>query len=72
DSLPLEIVKPFNYLGIELSMNGKFNTAQKAIAVKGSKSLLQLYNVFDGVYVDISQKCKLFDSYVGSVLSYGA
>ena len=68
----IELVDSFKYLGLTLFKNGNWNRSQKCIAQHASFALFNLFTVFNIVDLPISQKCKLFDTLVGSVLNFGA
>ena len=68
---PLEVVDSFKYLGIALFKNGNWYRSQKTKAQHASYALYNLFTVFKDVELLASQKCKLFDSLVGSVLNFG-
>ena len=70
--IELEVVSSFKYLGVELFKNGNWFRTQKYIAQHAEYSLHRLYNVFNRLTLPISEKCKLFDSVVGSVLNYAS
>ena len=68
----LEVVTSFRYLGVELFKNGNWARTQKHIAQHASRALYKLYNLFNQITVPIREQLKLFDSLVGSILSYSA
>ena len=68
--VPLENVDNFKYLGVTFYKNGNWNRTQKYIAEHGSYVLHNLYKILSNVRFNIPEKFKLFDSLVGSVLSY--
>jgi len=71
NSVPLETVDNFNYLGVVFNYSGSFVLNQSAIAGKGLKALnTPLANIRSFVLKPITT-CQLFDSFVGSVLCYG-
>lgn len=69
---PIELVDSFKYLGITLFKNGNWYRTQKTIAQHASFALYNLFAVLKDVDLPVTQKCKLFDSLVGSVLNFGA
>ena len=71
-NIAIELVQSFKYLGITLFRNNNWYRSQKCIAQHASFSLFNLFIAFNSVSLPISQKCKLFDSLVGSVLNFGA
>lgn len=69
---PIEIVDYFKYLGITLYKNGNWFRTQKSIAQHASYAMYNLFTVFNNIELSVLQKCKLFDSLVGSILNFGA
>jgi hypothetical protein len=59
-------------LGIHFFKNGHTNRTQKRLAQHGAYALHNLFIVFNQIELNIKDKCKLFDSLVGSVLNYSA
>lgn len=72
NNIEIEMVDHFKYLGITLFKNGNWYRSQKCIAQHASFALYNLFSIFTNVELPVSQKCKLFDSLVGSVLNFGA
>ena len=68
----IEIVDSFKYLGITLFKNGNWYRSQKCIAKHASFALHNLFTIFTTIELPISQKCKLFDSLVASILNFGS
>ena len=68
----LEIVTTFKYLGVNLFKNGNWFRSQKRIAQHSLFSLHKLFIVFNQLELTSSDKCRLFDSLVGSILNYSA
>ena len=68
----IEIVDSFKYLGITLFKNGNWYRSQKCIAKHASFALHNLFTIFNTIELPISQKCKLFDSLVASILNFGS
>ena len=68
----IDLVGSFKYLGITLFKNGNGNRSQKSIAQHASYALYNLFTVLKNIELPPSQKCKLFDSLVGSILNFGA
>ena len=68
----LEVVKSFKYLGVYFFKNGNWHRTQKCIADHASFALHNLFSLFTHVEISISQKCKLFDALVGSILNYSS
>ena len=67
----LDLVSSFKYLGMHFFKNGNWHRAQKRIASHASYALHNLFGLFKHIELPISEKCKLFDTFVGSVLNYG-
>ena len=67
----LELVASFKYLGMHFFKNGNWFRAQKRIANHASYALHNLFGLFKQIELPISEKCKLFDTFVGSILNYG-
>lgn len=68
----IELVDSFKYLGITLFKNGSWYRSQKTISQHASFALYNLFTVFRNVELPVTQKFKLFDCLVGSVLNFGA
>ena len=68
----IEIVNQFSYLGVNVNYNGKFNLTQKHIAEQGRKALFAINSTFKLCNFNIETKCAIFDTYINSILSYGA
>ena len=68
----LEIVESFKYLGITFFKNGNWFRTQKCIAKHASFTMHNLFRILNTVELPTYQKCKLFDSLVGSILSFGS
>ena len=68
----IDVVDSFKYLGITLFKNGNWYRSQKTIAQHASYALYNLFTVFNDIELPAGQKCKLFDSLVGSILNFGA
>ena len=67
---PLENVHSFKYLGIHFHKNIKWHRTQQTIAQRAAYALHNIFTVFNQIEITTSQKCKLFDSLVGSILNY--
>ena len=72
NNIKLEVVTSFKYLGVYLFKNGNWNRTQKGIAEHASYALHSLFAIFNKVEISTSEKCKLFDSLVSSVLNYSS
>lgn len=68
----IDIVESFKYLGITLFKNGNWYRTQKRIAQHASYALFNLFTVFRHIQLPVYQKCKLFDSLVGSILNFSS
>ena len=71
NNVELEVVDSFKYLGIMFYKNGSWNRTQKCLAEYGSFALHNLYRLLQDMNLKTSEKFKLFESLVGSVLGYG-
>jgi len=71
NSVPLDTVDNFNYLGVVFNYTGSFVLNQSTIAGKGLKALNTLLANIRWFVLKPSTTCQLFDSFVGSVLCYG-
>ena len=72
DGKRVDTVDQFNYLGILLNYNGKFLQTQRHMAQQGQKALFTIYSTLNKFNFNIETKCAIFDTYVGSILNYGA
>lgn len=72
DNMELQIVDSYVYLGMLLHYNGKFLQTEKRLSQQGARALSSLMNSLKSVYISTEQQCMLFDSMVGSVLSYAS
>ena len=72
DGTELEVVTSFRYLGVELFKNGNWSRIQKHIAQHATRALYKLYNLFNQLTLPVHEQLKLFDSLVGSILSYSS
>ena len=72
NNIKLEVVSSFKYLGIYFFKNGNLHRTQKRIAEHANYALHNLFSLFSQIELTISEKCKLFDSLVGSILNYSA
>ena len=70
DNIELEVVDSFKYLGIMFYKNYSWNRTQKCLAEYGSFALHNVYRLLQDMNLKTSEKVKLFDSLVGSVLGY--
>ena len=70
--IELEIVHSLKYLGVTFYKNGNWHMTQKCIAEYGTYSLHNLYKTLSTIELPVSEKFKLFDSLVGSVLCYAS
>ena len=68
----IEVVESFKYLGIHFFKNGNWNRTQKRLANHASFALHNLFSLFNQVELPISQKCKLFDTLISSILNYSS
>ena len=70
NDVKLELVTSFKYLGIHFFKNGNLFRTQKRIAEHALYALHNLFSLFSQVELPVSEKCKLFDTLVGSILNY--
>ncbi|MEW8546452.1 MAG: reverse transcriptase family protein, partial [Candidatus Thiodiazotropha sp.] len=70
DDQPLEIVDNFNYLGVVLNYTGSFILNQQNLSGKGLKAMNTLLSNIKTYDFTPKTLCQLFDSFVGSVISY--
>ena len=72
NNVTLETVTSFKYLGVHLFKNGHWNRTQKHIAKHSQSALHNLFIVFNQLGLSTKEKCNLFDSLVGTKLTYSA
>ena len=72
NNVRLEVVTSFKYLGIHFFKNGNWYRTQKRLSQHAAFALHNLFSLFRQIELTTSQKCKLFDIMVGSVLNYSA
>ena len=68
----LEVVDNFKYLGTMFYKNGGWNRTQKYLSDYGSFAFHNLNRLFQNITLSDTEKFKLFDCLVGSVLSYAS
>ena len=68
----IQVVDSFKYLGITLFKNGNWYRTQKCIAKRALFALHNLFMIFDKKELPTTQKCKLFDTLVASILNFGS
>ena len=68
----LETVTSFRYLGIHFFKNGSWHRTQKMLSQHAAFDWYNLFSLFRQFEFSTTQKCKLFDVLVGSVLNYSA
>ena len=68
----LEVVDSFKYLGVVLYKNGNWHRTQQHLAQHSMFALHKVLNVFHHVTLPVNEKCKLFDSMVGSILNFSS
>lgn len=66
------IVNQFNYLSMLFNYNGKFLSTQKQCAPQGNKAMFSISNKMKDLKCNVETQLNVFDTYVKSVLSYGA
>ena len=72
DNTQIEVLNSFNYLGINLFYNGKFNLTEKTIAMQGRKCMFAITKICNDTYLNVESKLSIFDTYVSSVMNYGS
>ena len=72
NSIELELVASFKYLGMELFRNGNWSHTQLHVAQHVSHALYKLHIMFNQMTLPVREKLKLFDSLVGEVLNYAS
>ena len=65
------MVRDFNYLGVVFNYTGSFILNQGVLAGKGLKALNVLLSNTRKCNFNLKTLCQLFDSFIGSILSYG-
>ena len=68
----LTVVSKFKYLGVVLSSNGCYFQTQKYLALQASRAMFSLNSLFEKIDLVITDKLKLFDAMVASILYYGS
>jgi hypothetical protein len=68
----IELVNSFKYLGMTFFKNGNWTRSQKTIAQHASIALHNLFGIFRNVELHLSQKIKMFDTLITSILNFGA
>ena len=68
----IEAVNDFNYLGVVFNYTGSFNLNQEYLVGKSLKALNVLLNKCRDFDLKPKIFCKLFESFVGAVIGYGA
>ena len=66
------MVSSFKCSGIHFFKNGNLFRTQKRIAEHAAYALHNLFSLFSQIELTISEKCKLFDTLIGSFLNYSA
>ena len=72
NGIAIEAVDIFNYLGTLISYNGSFSKNYEYLSGKALKALNALLINCKKLPLSLKVLCQLFDSFVGSVLSYGS
>ena len=67
----LDVVNEFIYLGIKFKFNNKFNNIQNQLSIQGRKAMFALFTKCNNMNLNVETLLHLFDTYVGSILSYG-
>ena len=71
ENIILEVVDDFNYLGVIMNYTGTFVLNQQNLLGKGLKAMNTLLANVKTFNFTPKTLCQLFDSFVGSVVSYG-
>ena len=72
NNVKLEVIDSFKYLGVYFFKNGNWFRIQKRLAQHASYALHNLFTLFRQIDVPVTEKCKLFDTLVGSKLNYSS
>jgi hypothetical protein len=72
DNQVVDVVDSFNYLGVVANYNGSFANHCQLTTGKGLKAMNALLCNTREIMLSPRILCQLFDSFVGSVLSYGS
>ena len=72
NNVKLKVVTSFKYLGVYFFKNGNWFRTQKCLALHASYALHKLFSLLKQTELPNSEKCKLFDTLVGSVLNYSS
>ena len=72
DETELEIVRHYKYLGIMLSLNGKFTQALLDLTRRGQKAFFKLKNIFNNIPCSAPNCMHIFDHTVKPVLLYAS
>ena len=71
DNKLVSVDESFNYLGITLNFNGKFQKTQNVLASQCKKSLNSLLAKMKNLHLNVTTQLSLFDTYIGSLANYG-
>ena len=72
NNVELEVVQSFKYLGVHFFKNGNWFRTQKRLSQHASYALHNLFALFRQLEIPMSEKCKMFDILVGSILNYSS
>ena len=72
NNIELEVVQSFKYLGVHFFKNGNWFRTQKRLSQHASYALHNLFALFRQLDLPMSEKCKMFDILVGSILNYSS
>ena len=72
NNVELEVVQSFKYLGVHFFKNGNWFRTQKRQSQHASYALHNLFALFRQLDLPMSEKCKMFDILVGSILNYSS
>lgn len=65
------LIASYNYLGLLLHYNGKFNNTEKKLASQSRKATFSLKSKTSQLFLNFIQKRNGLDTYVSSILNYG-
>ena len=68
----IDSVNYFKHLGVTLYKNGYWYRTQKVIAEHSRFALHNLFITLNQIELTAKDKCKLFDTLIGSILNYWA
>ena len=72
DSVILESVRQYKYLGVLFSLNGNFTNALNDLYHRGQKVFFKICSTFSSLSVNVDQLIHVFDHTVKPVLLYSS